>query len=137
MNDFAELVINVTGDNVVTYSESQLIKRLEGKRPSGGMREQLMERVRMDSPCRVRFVPSLPAPLDGNVFDLLKLYRGELYLDVMGLDAVRVYFNRADFWGKGGVLVPPEPLSRDDVRLEPSNAFLQDVRQLNEAKTNQ
>lgn len=131
-NDFAELVVNVTGDHVLTYAHSQLIKKLEGTRLSGGPREQLTQRVQDTNPCRVRFVPSLPEPLDGNAFEFLMMKDDGLYLNIEGFGVERVYFQRSEFWGKRGVLVTPDPVHRDDFRLEPSADFLSDFTEFSQ-----
>lgn len=126
INGFADLVVNYRDDLVEAFTDSNTAKRFDGVRPSGGIRERVLYRVKYNDPCPVRFVPSISDSLSGDVFDRLSIYRGELYLITEGMEPARVYFNREDSWKKGGILIKADPMKRDAYHLEPSKIFLRE-----------
>lgn len=127
-NGFVDLIVSFEDVKNEAFITSAIAKQLCRTRPSGGMRDSLIDKIRSKQRCSIRFVPSVAERLKGNLFDRLVIYRGEIYLEDDVLGRQRIYLNRVDFWKKGGLLILPNHMRRGDYLLEPSGSFLSALR---------
>lgn len=110
------------------YMTNELFERFTKVRRSGSPQEDLLGRIETNHPCVVRFVPSVASRLKGNLFNRLIADRGSVFFEDECVGRHRVYFDRSEFWNKGGLLILPDPMRRGDYHLEASKAFMDALR---------